>query len=117
MGSTTVDDFACEVFESRAYCVSAIAAGRSQGVTPEHISKIWRIPFDDAVKTLGATTQLIKQSADSSLSRNADTNDRAVRYTRLNSTFFTDTMFATKLSRSPIIGLEYDDLSLDRPDP
>jgi hypothetical protein len=107
LGSATVDDFACEVFESRAYYellaladVSAIAAGRSRGVTPEHISKIWRIPFDDAVKTLGATTQFIKQSADSSLSRNAGTNDRAVRYTRLNSTFFTDTMFATKPAKS-----------------
>ncbi len=62
LGSTTVDDFACEVFESHAYCellaladVSAIAAGRSQGVTPEHISKIWCIPFDDVVKTLEAT--------------------------------------------------------------
>ncbi len=85
LGSTTVDDAACTVFESQAYGellaladVSAIATGWSQGVTPEHISKIRRIPFDDAVTTLEATTQLIKQSPDSSLSRNANTNDRAV---------------------------------------
>lgn len=85
LGSTTVDDAVCTVFESRAYGellaladVSAIATGWSQGVTPEHISKIRRIPFDDAVTTLEETTQLIKQSPDSSLSRNANTNDRAV---------------------------------------
>ena len=107
MGSTTIDDSVCEVFESRAYGellaladVSAITVGRSQGVTPEHLAKIWRIPFDDAVKSLEATTQLIKQNPESSLSRNADTNDRAVRYRRLNSTFFTDTMFATKKAKS-----------------
>jgi hypothetical protein len=123
LGSTTVNDAACSVFEGQDYGkllaltdlprvmyhvaggaanfrdVSAIA-GWSQGITPEHISKIWRIPFDDADKTLEATTQLIKQSPDSNLSRNADTNDRAVRYPRLNSTFFTDTMFATKLAKS-----------------
>ena len=107
LGSTTIDDSACEVFESRTYNellsmadVSAISAGRSQGVTPEHIAKIWRIPFDDAVKTLEATTQLIKKNPESSLSRNADTNDRAVRYRRLDSTFFTDTMFATTKAKS-----------------
>jgi hypothetical protein len=107
MGSPTIDDSACEVFESRAYGellaladVSAITVGRSQGVTPEHIAKIWRIPFDDAARTLETTTQLIKQNPESSLSRNADTNERAVRYRRLNYTFFTDTMFATKKAQS-----------------
>jgi hypothetical protein len=124
LGSTTVNDAACSVFEGQDYGkllaltdlpsvmyhvaggaanfrdVSAISVGRTQGVTPEHIAKIWRIPFDDAVRTLEATTQLIKQNPESSLSRNADTNDRAVRYRRLDSTFFTNTMFATKLAKS-----------------
>ncbi len=67
---------------------------------PEHLSKIWRIPFDDTVKTLAMTTQLIQQSPNSTLSRSAGTNDRAVRYRKLKSKFFTDTMFATKKARS-----------------
>jgi hypothetical protein len=46
------------------------------------------------------TTQLIKQSPDSSLARSAGTNDRAVRYRKLRSKFFTDTMFATKKAKS-----------------
>jgi hypothetical protein len=67
---------------------------------PEHLSKIWRIPFDDAVKTLAMTTQLIQQSPDSLLSHSAGTNDRAVRYQKLRSKFFIDTMFATKKAKS-----------------
>ena len=42
--------------------------------------KIWRIHFDDAARTLEVTTQRIRQIPDSSLSRNASTNDRAVQY-------------------------------------
>ncbi len=91
MGSTTADDSACEVFQSKCSIndltssltpsvIASISAGQSQGVTPEHLSKIWRIPFDDAVKTLEMTTQLIQQSPNSKLSRNAGTNDMAVWY-------------------------------------
>ena len=91
LGSTTADDSACEVFHSKlsnSYLtssltfpvVASISAGRSQGVSPVHLSKIWRIPFDDAVKTLAMTTQLIQQNPDSLLSRNAGSNNMAVRY-------------------------------------
>jgi hypothetical protein len=34
------------------------------------------------------------------LSRNASTNDRAVRYRRIQGRFFTDTLFATKMAKS-----------------
>ena len=80
--------------------VASISAGRSQGVTPEHLLKIWQIPFDGAVKTLAMTTHLIQKNPDSLLSRNAGTNDSAVRYQKLRSKFFTDTMFATKAAKS-----------------
>ena len=101
MGSMTVDDAACGVFEARVFSsLSAIAAGRSKGVTAEHLVKIWRIPYDDAARTLEVTTQRIRQDPDSSLSRNARTNDRAVRYRRISSKFFTDTLFATKMAKS-----------------
>jgi hypothetical protein len=108
VGSTTIDDTACEIFEARVsdkvpiwdINASAISAGRSHGVTADHLSKIWRIPFDDAARTLEVTTQRIRQNPDSSLSRNASTNDRAVRYPQLNSKFYTDTLFATKMAKS-----------------
>ena len=41
-------------------------------------------------------TQLAKHKQDNVLSRNFSTNDRMLRYRRLKSTFFTDTMFANK---------------------
>ena len=88
MGSMTVDDAAYNVFEARVFSSeSAIAAGRSTGVTTEHLVKIWRIPYDDAARTLEVTTQWIWQDPDSSLSSNARTNDRAVRYRMINSKF------------------------------
>ena len=62
--------------------------------------KIWHIPYDDAARTLEATTQWIRQDPDSLLSCNARTNDWAVRYWRINSKFFTDTLFATKMAKS-----------------
>ena len=41
MGSMTVDDAACDVFEARVFSsVSAIAAGQSKGVTADHLVKI-----------------------------------------------------------------------------
>jgi len=41
MGSMTVDEAACEVFEARVFSsVSAIAAGRSKGVSAEHLVKL-----------------------------------------------------------------------------
>ena len=47
VGSTTIDNVACEVFEARLHTsASAISAGQSQGVTADHILKIWKIPFD-----------------------------------------------------------------------
>jgi hypothetical protein len=59
VGSTTVDDAACEVFEARVVQLSAISAGRLKGVTQELLSKIWSIPFDNAARTLSVTIQLI----------------------------------------------------------
>ena len=74
VGSTTVNDAASEVFEARVVQLSAISAGWSKGVTPELLSKIWSIPFEDAARTLNVTTQLIRQDPNSLLSRNASTN-------------------------------------------
>ncbi len=59
VGSTTVNDAACEIFEARVVQLSAISAGWSKRVTPELLSKIWSIPFDDAARTLNVTNQLI----------------------------------------------------------
>jgi hypothetical protein len=76
--------------------VSPAHAGRPKGVKAEHLSKIWKIDLEDAERTLGITTQHSKRTDNPALSRNYSTNDRMLRYKRINEYFFMDTFFATK---------------------
>jgi hypothetical protein len=107
-GSVSKDDDACEIFETRVSVVlatalatiQAVSAGRSKGVSAEHLAKVWCIPHDDAARTLGVTTQSLRHDPDSSLSRNVGTNDRAVRYKKIRSFFFMDTLFVTSAAKS-----------------
>ena len=64
------------------------------------ISKIWNIKHDEADKALQQTTNLSRQGADNDLSRQNSTNDRMLRYKRIDSTFFTDTFFVTAKGKS-----------------
>jgi hypothetical protein len=102
-----VNQDGCEIFEERIFpdgdpfvMVGAATAGKSRGVTPEHLSKVWRINYNDAARTLDATTQIIHHDPGTTLSGNCETDDRAIRYKQLDSIFFTDTMFATKKAKS-----------------
>ena len=71
-------------------------ASRPHGVTPEHLSKIWRISQEDARRTINTTTQTSVRTQDPTLSCNYGTNDRMLRYRRIQDYFFMDTFFATK---------------------
>ena len=46
---------------------------------------------------MDVTTQLNKQDADASLARRFGTNDRMLRYRRINSLFYTDTFYSKKV--------------------
>lgn len=74
---------------------SGAFAATSKGVSPEHLSKIWRIDIPTAKRTIELTTQLAKRSEIDNLSRNYPTNDRMLRYRRVHRLFFMDTFFAT----------------------
>ena len=87
-----IDDFKSEI--------DAVQANRPGKVTPELLSKIWHIKEDLAKKTIIQTTQLYRQGADNDLSRQFSTNDRMLRYKRINSQFFTDTLFVTAKGKS-----------------
>jgi hypothetical protein len=67
-----------------------------RGVTPEHLSKVWRISFEDAKKTIDVTSQLSVTPKDPILAKNYGTNDRMLRYKRIKEYFFMDTFFAAK---------------------
>ncbi|EJK62678.1 hypothetical protein THAOC_16700 [Thalassiosira oceanica] len=82
------------------YILSSVGAGTSRGVTAEHLAKVWQIRPQDAERTLKQTTQLNNQSTNSSLSRQFGTNDRMLRYNRLHSVFFTDTMKVSERATS-----------------
>ena len=77
---------------------STAQAGKSRGVDPKHLSKIWRISHEDAQRTIDVTTQMPIQKDDPALSINYSTNDRMLRYKRIKDLFFMDTFFATKNS-------------------
>ena len=72
----------------------------SGGVTKEHLAKVWILNEEEARRTIEVTTQLNKQDADSTLSKQFSTNDRMLCYRRLSSTFFMDTFFVTKKAKS-----------------
>jgi hypothetical protein len=80
--------------------IAAVSAGKSKGISAEHLSKVWSILHEDVACTLQVTTQRLRHDADSSLSRNFGTNDRAVRYKKLKSYFFSDTLFVTGKAKS-----------------
>ena len=83
-----------EAVASIKSAIGAIQASRSKGVSKQHLSKIWLIKEDDAQGAIDHTTQLCRHHADNSLSRQFSTNDRMLRYRRIQSTFFTDTLVA-----------------------
>jgi hypothetical protein len=108
MGSTTIDDSGCELFlesassqfESEFSTLVAVTAGWSQGVSAEHLAKVWMIPHDEAARTLLVTSQHLCTYIDSSLLRNIGTNDRAVRYCHIKLCFYTNTLFVTGTAKS-----------------
>ena len=75
---------------------STAQAGKSRGVDPKHLSKIWRISREDAQRTIDVTTQMSIRTDDPVLSRNYSTHDRMLRYKRIKDLFFMDTFFSTK---------------------
>ena len=113
LGAASVSNHDDDLFESMGeviadagYVLSAVGAGNSRGVTAAQLQKVWQIRPQDAERTIQQTTQLNNQSTNSTLSRQFGTNDRMLRYNRLHSVFFTDTMKATARARSTR-GYEY----------
>ena len=87
----------CELFEDiQKSFVSASHAEKPKGVTPEILMKVWSIDNATAKRTINVTSQLARQDANTTLSRNFGTNNRMLRYRRIASYFYTDCFFVTK---------------------
>jgi hypothetical protein len=81
--------------EIDAFMASATASFAS-GVSPEQLSKVWRISHEDAKRTLDNTSHILLRPTKPELSRNYGTNDRMLRYKRIRDYFYMDNFFATK---------------------
>ena len=76
--------------------VSSVVSKDSRGsVIAEELSELWGISKERAEKTLHSTTQLMRRiPGHPSLTRRYKTNDRMIRYKRINTNIFMDTYFS-----------------------
>ena len=96
--TTTLDEMEMKCqFQSE---ISALEAGAPFGTTPEFLKKIWSISDKESNAVLEANTHLNRQSNEGQLSRHFSTNDRMLRYRRIDSYLFTDTLLVTKSAKS-----------------
>ena len=79
--------------------VSSLHTSTASGVTKDFLSKIWMVSEKHAQRAIEHNTQLCRQQGEDFLSRNYSTNDRMLRYKRLKSTFYTDTLLSSVKSR------------------
>ena len=86
--------------------ISSVKTGHRKGrVTAEQLAQRLQIPLEMAKKTIQATTQLaVRSVSEPSLTRKFKSNDRMLRYKRLATDTFMDTMFASKKSGPSIRG-------------
>ena len=106
--TTTIDDLESmlssmmdeESMEKVQSVIASINASQPKGPSSSVLSKLWLISEPLAKGALEQNTQLCRHKADNSMSRQFSTNDRMLRYRRIQSSFFTDTMFATPKAKS-----------------
>ena len=125
IGSTTFSDEPCELFKSDPFItymddleetlsdlvspehmdslmasISSVAR-KSKGISADKLFKLsWLITEELADGAIDHNTQMCRHSADNIMSRQFSTNDRMLRYRRIQSAFFSDTMFATPKAKS-----------------
>ena len=66
-----------------------------QGLSKEHLTKIWKISIDEAAKKIEGNSQNKVHTSDPKIAKNYGTNDRMLRYERLKEYFYMDTLIAT----------------------
>ena len=87
-------------YDATLKAISAASASQPKGIDKSTLSKLWHISEPLADAAIKSNTQLKGHNADNYMSRQFSTNDRMLRYRRIQSVFFTDTMFATPKSKS-----------------
>ena len=80
----------------------ATHASKPKRLNTDHLQKIWIISEDESRHNLEVATQLNIQDSDSNPSCSLSSNDRMLTYKRINSLFFTDTLFGKMSARGYI---------------
>ena len=89
--------------------IHSITADRSTSrsfLTPDALARNWGISLETARRTLDATTQLGIRQRTADLVRRFKTNDRALRYNRLNVEMYTDTAKAGVKSHDQMLYIQ-----------
>ena len=73
--------------EMDAFFVSSVHGGPEVGVYARHLSKVWRISYEDAQRTIDATTQHGTHTLNPVMNQNYTTNDQMLRYRRITQYF------------------------------
>jgi hypothetical protein len=104
VSSTLVDDEFVRGMEESVRITSAVASStvrtksRHSTMEPMELSRRWGIGLLTAQKTLRVTTQRGLRTAVHPLHRRYRTQQQQLRYNRLNSKFYSDTMFSSSVS-------------------
>ena len=70
-----------------AFFASAVHGGPEVSIDARHLSKVWRISYQDAKHTIDATTQHGTHHPNPVMNQNYTTNDQMLRYRRINQYF------------------------------
>ena len=78
-----------------AFFLSSVHSSPEVGAHARHLSKVWRISYEEAKCTIDATTQHGMHNPNPVMNQNYTTNDRMLRYRQITQYFFMDNFFAT----------------------
>ena len=95
ISNTLVEDEFYDTLKDTVNISVSTTSNRSSTIRPQDLMKRWGIGLETAKQTLNVTTQRgIRTVANPAISRRFRTNDRQLRYRRLNADLFTDTLKA-----------------------
>jgi hypothetical protein len=93
------NDWLARPMKESCYTRTVHTSERSNGITAEQLARNWNIPLERAKRTLAVTTQRGVKTRPTTITRRFKTNDRMLRYNRLNTNMFTDTIESGTMSR------------------
>ena len=79
-----------------AFFAASVHGSPEVGVDARHLSKVWQISYEDAKRTINATTQHGMHNPNPVMNQNYTTNDWMLQYRQITQYFLMDTFFATK---------------------